>query len=339
MTTLASAPPLRSDRPSYRPYRARIHAVRRLSPSFTRVTFFAEDFLTFGVDRLDQRIKIVLPLAGQALPDVGADDPESIDRGDWYERWRALPDSTRSPFRTYTVRVIDQASRLLGVDFVVHDDDADARARAAEGGAAAPHGGPVGPAAAWLRGATSGDEVIIVGPDARSIHSGIGIDWHPGGATQLLLAGDETAVPAICAILESLGPECTGQVFLEVPTAADRLAVTAPAGVEVTWLSREGARVGELLIPALADWVASHGDIVAAARAPRPQAVAEIDVDIETLWDSPEAQQNAGLYAWLAGESAVIKTIRRLLVTQHGIDRKRVAFMGYWRLGQSEKQG
>jgi NADPH-dependent ferric siderophore reductase len=43
-------------------------------------------------------------------------------------------------------------------------------------------------------------------------------------------------------------------------------------------------------------------------------------------------------YAWLAGESSVIKTLRRFLVSETGIDRKRVAFMGYWRLGKSEAQ-
>ncbi|MFT2816685.1 siderophore-interacting protein [Leifsonia sp. A12D58] len=334
-TTLQSAPPMRSDRPAYRPYRAQVESIVRLSPHFTRVTFFAEEFSIFGTDRLDQRVKLVFPLPGHGLPDVGADDPECIERGNWYERWRGLPDASRSPFRTYTVRTIDQDARLVAIDFVVHDDATDAT-NPADFPA---HAIASGPAAAWLRGAMVGDEVVVVGPDARSIHSGIGIDWHPGSATQLLLAGDETAAPAICAILESLSSECTGHVFIEIPTEADQLPVTAPIGVTVTWLSRGHDRVGELLIPALAEWASTNSAIVAAAKSPRPQEIAEIDVDVETLWDSPEALQQAGFYAWLAGESAAIKTIRRLLVTQNGIDRKRVAFMGYWRLGQSEKQG
>ena len=327
-TTLELAPLLRSDRPAYRPYRARVESVVHLSEHFMRVTFFGEEFSSFGTDKLDQRVKIVFPVAGHGLPDVGAEDPACIDAGNWYELWRALPDEVRSPFRTYTVRTIEPEARLLAIDFVVHDDEE-----------AAGTAGTGGPAAAWLRTAAIGDEVIVVGPDARSIHSGIGIDWHPGSATQLLLAGDETAAPAICSILESLSPECSGHVFIEIPTAADVLPVSAPLGVEVTWLSREHDRVGALLIPALADWAMANSGIVDAAKAPRPQEIAEIDVDVETLWDSPEAPQQAGFYAWLAGESAAIKTIRRLLVTQHGIDRKRVAFMGYWRLGQSEKQG
>jgi NADPH-dependent ferric siderophore reductase len=33
-----------------------------------------------------------------------------------------------------------------------------------------------------------------------------------------------------------------------------------------------------------------------------------------------------------------VKGLRRQLVQGQGVDRKRVAFMGYWRLGQSERQ-
>ena len=44
-------------------------------------------------------------------------------------------------------------------------------------------------------------------------------------------------------------------------------------------------------------------------------------------------------YAWIAGEAAAVKLARRMLVSECGVDRKRVAFMGYWRLGQSERTG
>jgi NADPH-dependent ferric siderophore reductase len=60
-----------------------------------------------------------------------------------------------------------------------------------------------------------------------------------------------------------------------------------------------------------------------------------VDVDSEILWESPQ-EAHGGFYAWIAGESAAVKTLRRLLVRDHGIDRSRVAFMGYWRLGRSE---
>ena len=68
----------------------------------------------------------------------------------------------------------------------------------------------------------------------------------------------------------------------------------------------------------------------------------EVDVDAEILWEVPDtapADANAAhatLYAWLAGEAGVIKTLRRFLVSETGIDQRQVAFMGYWRAGRSE---
>ena len=41
-------------------------------------------------------------------------------------------------------------------------------------------------------------------------------------------------------------------------------------------------------------------------------------------------------YAWIAGEAGCVKELRRHLVRGVGIDRKQVAFMGYWRHGKAE---
>ncbi len=262
-------------------------------------------------------MKIVFPIAGVGLSDLGADDEAAQLAGSWYDLWRGLPDERRNPFRTYTVRAVRPRLGELDVLFVDH--------------------GPGGPAARGLASAGTGDEVLIVGPDARSIHSGIGIDWHPGGATELLLAGDETAVPAICAIVESLPAGVRARAFVEVPDAADALPVEATADVTITWLPREGASIGALLTPAVRQWVAANVDRVRPALAAVPVELDDVDVDLELLWDSP-AEASRDFYAWLAGESGVIKGLRRFLVTETGVDRGAVAFMGYWRLGKSEAQ-
>jgi len=306
MLTLLQAEIERDDRAAYRPYSASVKRVEQLTPHFVRVTFTGPDFATFGTDQLDQRVKIVFPLAGHGLTDFGSDP-------DWYTAWRALPEGERGPFRTYTVRAVRPAELELDVDFVAHGDG--------------------GPAARWLNAAMVGDEVTIVGPDARSIHSAVGIDWHPGTATHVLLAGDETATPAICAIIESLAPEITVRAFIEVPGAEDTFDLAAAHDqAEVTWLHRG---VDVPLEQAVREWAAREPRYFASALATATQELEEIDVDRETLWDSPE--ESAGeFYAWIAGESAMIKSVRRFLVTETGIDRKRVAFMGYWRLGKSE---
>jgi NADPH-dependent ferric siderophore reductase len=318
------------DRPAYRPFAVRVARVTRLTPHFTRVTFAGEDLRWFGTDRLDQRVKIVLPLPDGNLSDVGADDPETLRAGTWYARWRDLPEEARSPFRTYTVRDVRPSLREVDVDMVVHDDG--------------------GPAARWVAAVAPGQEVILVGPDGRSRESHIGIDWAPGTATELLLAGDETAVPAICSILETLPAGRRARAFVEVPGAEDFLDVALPEHAEITWLARDRRPHGELLVPAVRRWIGENAQVVRSALAADAQTLEEVDVDLELLWDSPTvrvlphdscgrgARCGSDFYAWFAGEAGTVKTLRRLLVSDVGVCRRRVAFMGYWRLGRSEAQ-
>jgi NADPH-dependent ferric siderophore reductase len=306
MLTLPEASVLeRDDRAPYRPFRVTVSALRELSPHFLRVTFSGPELEFFGTDRLDQRVKVVLPLETLGYSTMSMD-------AEWYTHWRTLPDHERNVFRTYTVRDVRPELGELDIDFVAHGDG--------------------GPASRWLLGATVGDEIVIVGPDARSLNSHVGIDWRPGTATSVLLVGDETAAPAICAILESLDLSVTAQAFIEVPSASDFLAVDTHA--TVTWLAR-GAESG--LEAAVRSWAAANPFAFASALASQGQELEEIDVDVDLLWDSP-GEATVEFYAWLAGESAIIKSLRRFLVTETGIDRTRVAFMGYWRLGKAEAQ-
>jgi len=304
-------------RPAYRPYVAVVTAVRRLSPHFVRVTFTSPDFEFFGTDRRDQRVKIVLPGRDGTVCDIGQDDEDAIAQGEWYARWRELPHDERTPFRTYTVRRIDPAALELDIDFVVHHD--------------------AGPAGTWAEAAAEGDTLVVVGPDARSPESAQGIDFHPGTARRLLLAGDETAAPAICAVLEGLEPGLEVDAFIEVPTGDDALPV-AGGGARVHWLPRDHRPHGEALIEAIEAWTAASADVLARAAAPRPQVLDDIDVDVELLWDSPDDAEGE-FYAWIAGESQTVKLLRRMLVQGCGVDRGRVAFMGYWRAGQVERTG
>lgn len=300
-------------RPSYRPYRVTVRRVHRLSPSFVRITFTGADLRDFGTDGRDQRVKVILPLTGLGYGDFGVDDPEVRAAGEWYLLWRALPESQRNPIRTYTIRAARPGQREVDIDFVCHGD--------------------AGPASAWACSARAGDEIVLVGPDALSPDSAAGIEWNPGTARTLLLAGDETAVPAVSAILESLPASSSAHAILEIPTADDRLDLDLPAGVTIDWLPRGSAPVGSRLDPAVRGWLAAHLDAVARAVA---EEFADIDVDATLLWETPAESPTGELYAWLAGEAGVIKNLRRFLVRECGLDRRQVAFMGYWRDGKSE---
>jgi NADPH-dependent ferric siderophore reductase len=198
--------------PVYRPFPVQVSRLQRLSPSFLRVTFIGADMADFASNGRDQRIKVMLPLPGRGLEDC----PSAAD---WYGAWRALPDDRRMPIRTYTIRALRPERGEVDVDFVLH--------------------GATGPASAWAERAAVGDEIVLVGPNARFPGPTGGFEWHPpADASCLLIAGDETAVPAVCAIVESLPAGRRARVLLEVPTPADALNTAAPAGVEITWLPR-----------------------------------------------------------------------------------------------------
>ncbi|WP_442864204.1 siderophore-interacting protein [Arthrobacter sp. ATA002] len=171
-------------------------------------------------------------------------------------------------------------------------------------------------------------------------------------AQHVLLAGDETAVPAITAILESLPAGVTGHALLEVPDAADALPVHTRSSVRVSWLPRGPRPHGELLERAVRDAVALPGwaSVEGAPVPPRP-VIDDVNVDEAVLWETPQRLTPAAVkatpnpdtpsgalpfYAWIAGEAAVVRGLRRYLVTEAGIDRKQVAFMGYWRSGRAE---
>ena len=294
---------------SYHPYktfRTTVARITPLSPHFTRITFTGEDLTHFGTDGLDQRIKLIIPFADGTVTDVGQLD-ESLSMGEWYRAWRELPDDKRNPIRTYTIRAPRPEQHEIDIDFVLHGTD--------------------GPASAWATHAQIGDELQVVGPDARAEDVG-GIEWKPGAATQVLIAGDETAAPAICSIVESLPEDAVGEVYVEVPTDADALTLTAPAGVQVTWLGRGGAAHGVRVSAAVHAW--------GRARAAVASETALTDPDPEeVLWEVPDAVAGAE-YAWLAGEAGTITALRRHLVRDLGIDRRSIAFMGYWRQGRAE---
>ncbi|MGY2127360.1 siderophore-interacting protein [Blastococcus sp. SYSU DS0617] len=300
--------------PVYRPFAAQVSRLQRLSPTFLRVTFAGADLDEFGSNGYDQRIKVMLPLPGRGIDDCPTD-------ADWYGAWRALPAERQMPIRTYTIRAVRPEQREVDVDFVLH--------------------GATGPASAWAEAATVGDEVVLIGPNARFPGPTGGFEWHPPvDASCLLLAGDETAVPAICAIVESLPAGQRARVLLEVPEAGDALNLAAPSGVEVAWLPRssgDGAPAprGALLTAAVVAAVAELAEDLA----PSPGATLEdVDVDSGILWEVPTGvgtpARSSGVYAWLAGEAGVVKGLRRHLVQEAGVDRRSVAFMGYWREGR-----
>ena len=309
--------------------RASVVAVERVSPTFARITFGGDALFDFGTPGavLDQRLKLIFPAPGRPLP--------VIPEGDWYQAWLAVPDEERGSMRTYSIRDLDvdaEGTRLV-IDFVLHLEP-----------------GLTGPAATWASTAAVGDELLVIGP-RRGREGGGGIEYSPGDAREILLAGDETAAPAIARILEDVDRDAVGVAFIEVPEAADALPISAPPGIEVRWLPRGARAHGEALIPAVLGFLGADDrpdadrPITEQPSSDQP-STAELAADA-LLWETPvysglgetlpTAATTADRYYWIAGESGVVTTLRRHLVRDLGIDRAQVAFMGYWRHGVAMK--
>ncbi|MFF3414143.1 siderophore-interacting protein [Streptomyces sp. NPDC002698] len=279
MATAVAAP--------FRFFTLRVVRTRRLGPSLLRVTFGGTDLVDFHSDGRDQSLSLFLPHPGQDEPAV------PVELGDdWWQAWRELPDDVRAVMRSYTLRELRRDPDEIDIDFALHG---------LEPGAAV----PAGPAARWASGARAGDRVVLLGPavaDNRAIRF-----RPPADADLVVLWGDETALPAVSAILGSLPAGLRVRAWLEVPHAGDIQDLTTPADAEITWLVGDDHTAGDppLALGALRE-----------ARLPPAEAP----------------------YAWIAGESGRVRELRRHLVRERGIDRRRVTFVGYWRQGLTEEQ-
>ena len=175
--------------------------------------------------------------------------------------------------RSYTARRQDAGRGEVEIDFVLHGD---------------------GPAAAWAGAATPGAMLAVAG--------GGPLGERPTG--WLLLAGDETALPAITRILAEAAPSTRGVALVEVADAAEEQPLPAPDGVAVRWLHRDGTPPGEGTL--LADAVAAL--------------------------DRPDGED---LFAWVAAESAAVRAVRADLRGRWGLGRAQHHAIGYWRRGRA----
>ncbi|MFD5095909.1 siderophore-interacting protein [Amycolatopsis thailandensis] len=250
---------------------AKVTGVRRLTPHMSRVTFSGASL----VDQApDQYLKVFFPQPGQSEPVLPA--PLSGDEVySWYRTYLAMPDDVRPPMRTYTVRALRPSVQEVDIDFVLHGDE--------------------GPASAWASGASEGDKVAFLGPH--------GLYDVPEGTNWQLLIGDETAIPAIGAIVEALPAGTRALVYVEIGDREDRQVFETQGTVELHWVVRGSQSIGEAVL-----------DAVRKAELPGGTA-----------------------YAWISGEANMVKLARRHLVRERGIDKRAICFTGYWRQGMSEE--
>jgi NADPH-dependent ferric siderophore reductase len=241
-----------------------------ISASMRRIVLGGDQLLPHGRDGLeipeivsngfDDEIKLFFP------------DPVTGELTLPIQRDRVIewPRDPRPLARTYTVRALDLAAGHLELDFVLHG---------------------TGVASTWARTCEVGDRIHIAGPKMSLLHP-VGADW-------LLIAGDETALPAIGRWLEELPASTIAEVYVEVGGAADEQEIESAGDVRLTWVHRGPARAGSTT--ALADAVTAG------------------------------AWHPGSPFAWVAGETLAIKPIRRWLREEKGLAPDRVEVTGYWR--------
>lgn len=253
----------RPARRSRKPHSARVVRTERLTPHMQRVVLGGEDLAEFTAGTsTDHYVKLLFAPEGVTYPEPF--DMERIREELPRERWPVT--------RTYTVRAWDPELRELTLDFVVHGDE-----------------GLAGP---WAARVQPGEVVRFMGPGGAYAPDA-SADWH-------LLAGDESALPAIGAALEALPDGAVARAFVEVSGPEEEQKIDSD--MEVVWLHRGDRPIGEALVEAV------------------------------RALDFPTGR----VHAFVHGEAGFVKELRRLLRVEREIPREDLSISGYWRLGHNE---
>jgi NADPH-dependent ferric siderophore reductase len=242
-----------------------VQRVEHLTPHMVRVVVGGDGLrgLTAGT-YTDQYVKVQFPRPGVTYPEPF--DPAAVRATRPREEWPVV--------RTYTIRRWLPDLPELWIDFVVHGDE-----------------GVAGP---WAARARPGDPIFFVGPGGAYTPSP-DAGWH-------LLAGDESAVPAISTAMEAMPPDAMVTALIEVAGPADEVKLETPAAAEIVWLHRGDRPIGEMLVA----------------------AVRERDFP-----DGP-------VHAFVHGEATFVKELRGHLRLDRGIPMDQLSISGYWRRGMNE---
>jgi NADPH-dependent ferric siderophore reductase len=122
----------------------------------------------------------------------------------------------------------------------------------------------------------------------------------PSDTTWRLLVADETGLPALGSICESLPADTKVRAIVEVTDEYDELPFESAASLDVQWIHRGAAAVGTT-------------DLLA-------DAVRELAF--------PEGEQ---VYAWGGGEIRAMNEIRHHLRKERGLSKDQVSVLAYWR--------
>lgn len=236
-----------------------------ITPRMRRVTLQGENLERFARGGL--HIRLLIPPSGRRKPLWPYAGPAALP---------IWPDGDdKLTLRSYTIRKIDPRAGTIKIDVALHE--------------------PPSAGCQWALGVAPGDLVGIMGPGGGGIEPA---DWY-------LLAGDETALPAIGRILEELPADAKGRALIEVEDEGERQDLRRPSGVEIEWLFRRAPEVeaGRLLKEAVAGVTPPEG---------------------------------LSVYAWAGCEFAAFKAIRSIFRKDWRLRGRQQLAVAYWRRGCCE---
>lgn len=258
------------DRTFYDQWIATVKNVTDVAGCVKRITLHAKQFAVFTPNGPDEYFGLIMPPAGVPLtmPDVSRMDVRAAIA--------AIPEPARPDLRFYTIRHHRPAVGEIDVDIVTHGD--------------------AGPGSAWALRVAPGDRC--------GYRVGSGAYIPPAEGEHHLLIADETALPAVAAIADTLRdhPETHDRVTALVELPDDEHATDYKPPFPSTTFYRGHNAPGSALLP-----------------------------ELQSLTLPPLT------YAWVCGESALATGARRHLVKTLGMPRRSVMFSGYWKLGAARR--
>jgi NADPH-dependent ferric siderophore reductase len=238
---------------------ATVTAVERITPRMARITLGGEAVAGFPDEQPGEILTLIWPAEGHDAPVLPQDG------------WRFPPGTPEQHARNYTIRAYDPAGPAITIDIVLHGDHS----------VASRWGGSVQP----------GARIGFAGP---RVHF-----YDDPDADYTLLAGDETALPAIAATLERLPSGHRALAYIEVADAQERQPLEPACDAQVVWIHRDGEPAGRC--PKLLE---------ALRAAALPQGRAKV---------------------WVAGESLAVRALREHLRDERGLPIGPMQAIGYWK--------
>jgi len=253
------------NRPARAATEAVVTRVEQLTPHMVRVVVGGESLRRIEAgSSTDHYVKVLFPAPG-------FDYPEPFDAAQIRE---TMPREAWPVVRTYTIRRWLPEVPEMWVDFVVHGD-----------------AGIAGP---WAARAKPGDPFRFMGPGGGYAPDPAA-GWH-------LLAGDESAIPAIAAALEGMPAGAHVRAFIEVSGPDEEQKLETAAEADITWLHRGDRPIGEPLVAAVRGLAFPEGR----------------------------------LQAFVHGEANFVKDLRFYLRRELSIPLDQLSISGYWRRGMNE---